>query len=46
MLGHASAVLTLDTNADLFPEDLELVAAALDDARKAALERPRESTAD
>ncbi len=28
MLGHASAVLTLDTYADLFPDDLELVSAA------------------
>ncbi|MCW2558878.1 MAG: phage integrase, partial [Mycobacterium sp.] len=46
MLGHASAVLTLDTYADLFPDDLEMVAAALDDARRAALEQPRESTAD
>jgi hypothetical protein len=37
MLGHGSAVLPLDTYADLFPEDLELVSAALDDARSAAL---------
>ena len=33
MLGHASAVLTLDTYADLFPDDLEQVSAALDVAR-------------
>lgn len=33
MLGHASAVLTLDTYADLFPDDLEQVSAALDAAR-------------
>jgi integrase len=46
MLGHASAVLTLDTYADLFPDDLEMVAAALDDARRGALEQARESTAD
>jgi Phage integrase family len=42
MLGHASAVLTLDTYADLFPDDLEQVSTALDDARTAALK----STAD
>ena len=33
MLGHASAVLTLDTYADLFPDDLEQVWVALDAAR-------------
>ena len=38
MLGHASAVLTLDTYADLFPDDLEQVSAALDAARLKALE--------
>jgi hypothetical protein len=44
---YASAVLTLDTYADLFPDDLEMVSAALDDARHAALESSlRESTAD
>jgi Phage integrase family len=37
MLGHQSAALTLDTYADLFPGDLELVSAALDQAREAAL---------
>ena len=37
MLGHQSAVLTMDTYADLFPDDLELVSAALDKAREAAL---------
>jgi integrase len=36
MLGHQSAALTLDTYADLFPDDLELVSAALDRARQAA----------
>lgn len=34
MLGHQSAVLTMDTYADLFPDDLELVSAALDKARQ------------
>ncbi|UMB70105.1 tyrosine-type recombinase/integrase [Mycobacterium paraterrae] len=38
MLGHASAVLTLDTYADLFPDDLERVATALDVARAKSLE--------
>jgi len=42
MLGHASAVLTLDTYADLFPDDLEQVSVALDAARMRSLE----STAD
>ena len=37
MLGHASAVLTLDTYADLFPDDLEHVSTALDEARAASL---------
>ena len=37
MLGHASAVLTLDTYADLFPDDLEQVSTALDEARVKAL---------
>ena len=32
MLGHASAVLTLDTYSDLFPDDLDAVAARLDEA--------------
>lgn len=41
MLGqHVSAVLTLDTYADLFPDDLEMVSAALDDARPIALKQP------
>ena len=30
MLGHASAAMTLDTYADLFPDDLEAVAGALE----------------
>jgi len=37
MLGHKSAAMTLDTYADLFPDDLEAVAAALDDAAKASV---------
>ena len=32
MLGHKSAALTLDTYADLFPDDLEAVADAFDAA--------------
>jgi integrase len=42
MLGHKSAALTLDTYADLFPDDLEAVADALD----AAVLALRQSTAD
>jgi integrase len=37
MLGHTSAAMTLDVYADLFEDDLDLVAASLDDARSAAL---------
>jgi integrase len=33
MLGHASAAMTLDVYADLFDDDLEAVATALDAAR-------------
>ncbi|MDT0116512.1 hypothetical protein Q9R20_05855 [Microbacterium sp. PRF11] len=32
MLGHASAAMTLDTYADLFDDDLDAVAARLNDA--------------
>lgn len=32
MLGHASAAMTLDTYADLFDDDLDAVADALDHA--------------
>jgi integrase len=42
MLGHKSAALTLDTYADLFPDDLDAVADALD----AAVLALRKSTAD
>lgn len=37
MLGHASAAMTLDTYADLFDDDLDDVAIALDEARSAAI---------
>ncbi|WP_407334601.1 tyrosine-type recombinase/integrase [Dietzia kunjamensis] len=37
MLGHASAAMTLDTYADLFPDDLDAVAGALDSARARAV---------
>ena len=37
MLGHASASMTLDTYADLFDDDLDGVATALDEARRAAV---------
>lgn len=39
MLGHASAAMTLDTYADLFEDDLDEVAAALDLQRAAALQQ-------
>lgn len=35
MLGHASAAMTIDTYADLFPDDLDAVAVALDKAARA-----------
>ncbi|MDR7110922.1 hypothetical protein J2X03_000778 [Microbacterium trichothecenolyticum] len=34
MLGHASAAMTLDVYADLFPEDLTSVSIALDRAAR------------
>ncbi|PPF39935.1 site-specific integrase [Pseudoclavibacter sp. AY1H1] len=40
MLGHASAAMTLDTYADLFEDDLDDVATALDKARSTALTAP------
>ncbi|HEY9315067.1 MAG TPA: tyrosine-type recombinase/integrase [Williamsia sp.] len=46
MLGHKSAALTLDTYADLFPDDLEAVAVALDNARAAAIQALKKSAAD
>ena len=36
MLGHASAAMTLDTYADLFDDDLDGVAIALDEAKRSA----------
>lgn len=36
MLGHASAAMTLDTYADLFDDDLDAVASALDSAKLAS----------
>lgn len=36
MLGHASAAMTLDVYADLFDDDLEVVATALSKARSKA----------
>ncbi|MFI5782699.1 tyrosine-type recombinase/integrase [Nocardia sp. NPDC051570] len=38
MLGHKSAAMTLDTYADLFPDDLEAVADRLDAAARSAIE--------
>lgn len=40
MLGHASAAMTLDTYADLFDNDLDDVATALDRARGEAAAAP------
>lgn len=37
MLGHASAAMTLDTYADLFEDDLDAVASALDHARTSSV---------
>ncbi len=39
MLGHASAAMTLDVYADLFEDDLDVVAARLSESRNAALEK-------
>ena len=38
MLGHPSAAMTLDPYADLFGDDLEAIAVALNDARRASIE--------
>jgi integrase len=49
MLGHASAAMTLDTYADLFDDDLEAVAVALDGARSREIvstARPRTTKPD
>lgn len=37
MLGHAKASMTLDVYSDLFDDDLDLVAGALDEVRRAAM---------
>lgn len=37
MLGHASAAMTLDTYADLFDDDLDAVAVALNEARRVSI---------
>ena len=39
MLGHASAAMTLDTYADLFDDDLDTLATALDRGRSEGLSR-------
>jgi integrase len=39
MLGHASAAMTLDRYADLFEDDLDAVALALDAARREQLQQ-------
>lgn len=46
MLGHASAAMTLDTYADLFDDDLDAVAIALDSARSASIEVKMSSKAE
>lgn len=45
MLGHQDAGLTLNTYADLFPDDLEAVSGKLDEARTLALAPRAEGTA-
>jgi integrase len=40
MLGHASAAMTLDVYSDLFDDDLEAVAVALDTARREIVANP------
>ena len=44
MLGHSSAAMTLDVYSDLFPDDLEAVAARLDEARSASIGTVRVQT--
>lgn len=44
MLGHESAAMTLDRYADLFPDDLDAVAAAFDRSVEAMLKRRQAST--
>ena len=40
MLGHKSAAMTLDVYADLFEDDLDAVAAAMNEAAVQALAEP------
>ena len=46
MLGHASAAMTLDVYADLFGDDLDAVAVALNHARGSSVAKawPKEAT--
>lgn len=46
MLGHASAARTFDTYADLFDDDLDTVAVALNDARHASIAMKMRQTPD
>ncbi|MGV8851725.1 MAG: tyrosine-type recombinase/integrase [Rhodoglobus sp.] len=46
MLGHASAAMTLDVYADLFDDDLDAVATALDHAKKNSTVRVSRALAD
>ena len=41
MVVHRSSAMTLDTYADVFPDDLDAVAAAMDHAGIAALQQCR-----
>jgi len=41
MLGHASAAMTLDVYADLFDDDLDIVAQTLDRSRNAQVRATR-----
>lgn len=45
MLGHASAAMTLDVYADLWDEDLTVVAMAMDKARKRSMKKARKEAA-
>lgn len=46
MLGRASATMTLDVYADLFPDDLDSVSTALDAAASAQLHATRPAATD
>ena len=45
MLGHASAAMTLDVYADLWDEDLTVVALAMDKARKRSMKKAKKEAA-